>query len=136
MNDNITASDATPGDVLIQLSYPQSTLDGQRARIVITDQMSGLPLAAVDLTPEQLMSFMSATGTQVSGAVLPKRPELIGRRRQATSTSLGRNDDRTPEQIRDAYLADGWETADIQPTNYGTRVVARRWVTDEQSKEA
>ncbi|MFY1686541.1 hypothetical protein [Plantactinospora sp. WMMB782] len=131
----IRASDAAPGDVLLQLSYPQSS-DGQRARLTITDQMSDVVLASVNLTAEQLMSFMSTTATRVGGAHLPRRPELIGRRQETTKTNVDRNSDRTAEQVRDEYIAAGWESVQIQSTNFGCRVVARRWVADDDMANA
>lgn len=117
-----------PGDVLVQLSFPYSNIDGRYVSLAITDRTSGLPLVEVPMTAEQFMDVMSHTATRVSGATLPARPERIGKRMVVDTTSLGRSPERTPEQVRDAYLADGWDVADVRRTNFGHQVVARRWI--------
>jgi hypothetical protein len=131
----IRTSDAQPGDIMILLTYPRSSSEGKRARLEITDEMSRETLLSVELAPEQLMDMMSSTGVRVSGAQLPHSVERIGKRSQTTSTVIGRRDELSPEQVRDAYLAAGWETVDIRKTNYGHHVVARRWVRDDPKPE-
>ncbi|TDC26877.1 hypothetical protein E1211_29720 [Micromonospora sp. 15K316] len=135
MSEQITTTDAAPGDVSVQFSFPVSNTEGRYAQLAVTDRMSGVQIVRVNLSPEELVEFLAHTSVRLSGAVLPKRPELIGRRQQTTGTSLRHGADHTPEQVRDEYLAAGWESVQIQTTNYGHRVVARRWVTDDQQGE-
>lgn len=131
MTEQIVSPDDAPGDVSIQLSYPTSNIDGRYAQLTVIDRVSGVQIVQVTFRPEELVEFMAHTSVKVSGAVLPKRPELIGRRQQITGTSLRRDSVVTPEEVRDEYLAAGWESVQIQRTNSGHRVVARRWVADE-----
>lgn len=132
-NDSqIHTSNANPGDISIQVSYPTG-MDGDRVvRLEITDRMSGQALVRAALTSAQFTEILSATGTVVSGAVLPVHPERIGKRMQNVSTNIKHGDDREAEAVRDAYLADGWETARIDRTNFGRRVVAYRWISDDK----
>lgn len=129
----INTSDADPSDIFIQISYP-STMNGERiVRLEITDRMSRQPLVRVSLTPAQFTDVLSSIGTVVSGADLPPHPERIGKRMQNASTSIKHGDDRNPETVRDAYLAAGWETARIDRTRFGKRVVAYRWISDDKT---
>lgn len=135
MPEQIVMSDDAPGDVSVQLSYPTSNTDGRRAQLTVIDRMSGVRIVEVTFSPEQLMELMAHTAVVVSGAVLPKRPELIGRRQQITGTTLARDSVATPEEVRDEYLAAGWESVQIHRTNRGARVTARRWVADETGEQ-
>lgn len=132
----INTSDAKPGEVLIQISHPHSNVDGRYAQLSIRDSTSGQRLIDVRLTAEQFLDLMSATSVRVQGAQLPTHPERIGKRSQNVTTSLGREAKQTPEQVRDAYLADGWESVRIDKTNFGHRVVAYRWIEDKPAEEA
>lgn len=128
----INRSDAKRGDVLITITYPQS---GGGATLRIEDQMSGTHLIRVDLTPKQYMDMLRSTGVAVSGARLPARPELIGRRMENTHTDIRHSHvdiDAAAERERDQYLADGWAQVSIDKTNFGRRVRAYRWVTEEK----
>ena len=134
---NINRSDAQHGDVLITVTYPQGGGEVRHATLRVEDQMSGITLVQVDLTPEQYMRILASGAVPVSGARLPARPELIGRRMENTATSIrnGAVDtdiDVEAQRVRDQYLADGWEQVSIDKTNFGRRVRAYRWVTDEE----
>jgi hypothetical protein len=130
MSTEMHTSDANPGDVLIQLSYPSDNHGNRDAELTIRDQMSGQTVIKVRLSANELMDVMSTTGTHVGGATLAVHPERLGKRAQNVSTSLRHGDERTPEQVRDAYLKEGWESVRIDKTNYGHRVVAYRWIED------
>ncbi|RKR92716.1 hypothetical protein BDK92_7194 [Micromonospora pisi] len=131
VDPKIYTSDAEPGDVLIQLSYPTSNLDDAGiAELGVTDRMSGQALVRVRMNAEQFLGVMSNTGTVVGGAVVPVHPERIGKRSQHTSTAIARNSDLDPEQVKADYLANGWDTVRISKTNSGQQVSATRWVTD------
>ncbi|MEU3452232.1 hypothetical protein ABZ671_01115 [Micromonospora sp. NPDC006766] len=117
-----------PGDVSVQLSYPYNSHTGRRGHLTVTDRMSGLTLVEVDLTAGQVMDLMAHTSVRVSGATLPARPDLIGKRMETDSTTVGHNDERDPEQVRVGYLVAGWDTAQVRRTNSGHQVTARRWV--------
>lgn len=128
---DIYTSDAKPGDVLIQLTHPRSNTGSNRADLTIRDQMSGQTLIHVSLSAEQFLDLMSSTGTLVSGAHLPVHAERIGKRSQNVSTTLSHGSELTAEQVRDDYLAEGWESVRIDRTNFGKRVVAYRWINDD-----
>lgn len=130
MTEQITTNNDAPGDVSVQLSYPHSNIDGRYAQLTVIDRVSGVQIVRATLGPDELMQFMAHSSVHLSGAVLPQRPELIGRRQQITGTNLGRDSVVTPDEVRDEYLAAGWESVQIQRTNFGHRVVARRWITD------
>lgn len=141
MSDSkIYTPDTKRGDVQVQLSYPTRTglgvadEDRRIAALTITDRTSGQILVSLELTAAEYLSIMSSTGTTVSGAALPARPERIGRRRQNTSTDIprgypGDTDARIAEVVAE-YQAEGWET-EVRRQNYGHSVIARRWVDDE-----
>lgn len=135
--DHIHTSDASPGEVLITLTYPQGG-GARHATLRIEDGMSGETLIDVDLTPEQFLAMMSTTATRVYGARLSDHPERFGKRMENTSTRISHRADldAEAERVRDAYLADGWEQTRIDRTNFGRRVVAYRWIADEQAGAA
>lgn len=132
---DINTSDAAPGDVLISLTHPRSFDGGRRVDLEIRDQMSGQTVIRVSMLPEEFAEVMSSTGTCVGGAAFTPHPERLGRRSQNTSTVVRYDSDRTPEQVRDDYLAAGWEQVRVDRTNYGHRVVAYRWIDDETAEE-
>ena len=95
--------------------------------------MSGTVLIQVDLNPAQYMRILASGVVPVSGARLPARAELIGRRMETTTTNIPHaRDAADAERVRDKYLADGWEQVSIDRTNFGRRVRAYRWVADEE----
>lgn len=138
MNDrDIYTTEAVPGDVQIQLTYPTRTginvAEHERyvAHLTVTDRTSGQILVSVELSAAEHLSIMSGTGTTVSGATLPARPDRIGLRRQNTSTPIphgydGDHNARISQVVAD-YQADGWET-ELRRTNGGHQVIARRYV--------
>lgn len=122
------------GDVQISLTFPKG---GTRATLRVEDVPSGETLVEVDLDPEQFISIMSNTVTTVTGGFVTSHPERIGQRRQNTSAevrTVGRSADLDAEanRQRDEFLAEGWESVRIDKTNYGRRVVAYRWISDEE----
>lgn len=129
----IRTTDAAPGDVLIQLSYPHG--DGvQRVDLTLRDQVSGQIVAAVQMTPTEWTAILSTVGTVVSGVRLPIHPERIGRRMRHASVLVP--PDRTAAEVQGDFLAEGWESVTVERTNRGQRVVARRWVADEPRTDA
>jgi hypothetical protein len=133
--DHINTSDAEIGDVLVTITYPQGGNRGAYATLRIEDRLSGQALVQVDLDPEQFMRAIGSGTVYVSGAQLPAHPERIGRRMQNTSTGIHSHADGADaeaEQVRDAYLADGWEKVSIDRTNFGRRVRAYRWIAAEE----
>lgn len=136
MPDNINTSDAQRGDILIQMSFP--TQSGPNiGHLNITDRTSGQTLVDVNLSAAEFLSMMSGTGTRVSGARLPARPDRIGMRAQNTSTSIpltyGADKIERAAQITAVvaqYESEGW-IATSRRTNSGDVVVARRWIDDD-----
>jgi hypothetical protein len=129
--DRVYTSESLPGEVLVFLTHPRSN-DGTRTiHLKVEEQMSGMTVLEIAMTPEQFADVLASTGTNIPGARLPQHPERLGKRMQTASTALPRTDPRDPEQVVAAYLADGWETASSRATNYGHLVVARRWIADE-----
>lgn len=133
---NINTSAAAPGEVVLQISHPRSNTDGHSAELTIRDGASGLTIVRVRLNAEQFLDLMASTSVRVEGADLPAHPERIGKLSQNVSTTIRNGDPRTPEQVRDDYLTDGWDAVRIDRTNYGHRVVAYRWIDAPSSKEA
>lgn len=130
----IRRSDANPGDVLISLTHGRSNVAENYVRLEVTDQMSGVVLVRATLDAHQFADIMGSVGTVVSGAAIPTSPERIGRRRENTSVSVGRGVD--PEPVRAELEAEGWESIRVDPTNFGHRVVAYRWIADEPADAA
>lgn len=123
------------GDVQISLTYPKGG-GGTRATLRVEDVPSGETLVDVDLDPEQYINIMSSGVTIVTGAHVTTRPERIGRRMQNTSAEVrlgtGVDLDAEAERKRATFLAEGWEAVRIDKTNFGRRVVAYRWIVNEE----
>lgn len=131
-DEKFYTSDGKAGDVQISLTYPSSNRDGKRASLEITERISGETIAAIELNAEQLMDLMSSTSLSVSDARLPLHPHRLGKVAQNTSTRIERGSSLDPEKVRDDYLSNGWETAEVRKTNYGHNVMARRWIAAEE----
>jgi len=138
---DIYTTEAEPGDVQIRLSYPTRTgIDvGEDERHVaslnIIDRTSGQILVEVEMSAAEYLSFMSGTGTNVSGATLPARPDRIGLRRQNTGTEVPYVSGESPAEAQarlDAvvgqYRLDGWDTEVRRTNRSGIRVIARRYI--------
>jgi hypothetical protein len=131
MNDNIHTTDAKPGEVLASLTHTRGNDGSHTVRLSVQDMVSGQRLVSLELTPEIFAELMSGTSVRVPGAALPSHPHRLGKRMQNTAMSIGHKDGTSPEEVKAAFEAEGWEQVRIDRTNFGHRVVAYRWVEDQ-----